>query len=105
MTLDDIAPDEDGNSRTASLEEGSDKIDAKEKWDPPHSPGDKTTLSLNWSLGAEKSSSETAVLVARKIADVVLLLLIAIVVAIAITVALVVGASWGWNFLWSAIRG
>lgn len=67
--------------------------------------GHKVSMGLNWSVGAGRQSSETAVLAIRKVADVVLLLLISIALAIAVTVTLIVGASWGWNFVWNAIRG
>lgn len=67
--------------------------------------GKDITMGVSWSMGAGSQSSETAVLVARKVADVVLLLLISVALAIAITVTLLVGASWGWNFVWNAIRG
>lgn len=67
--------------------------------------GRDITMGLTWSAGAGRQSSEFAVLAIRKIADVVLLLLISIAVAIAVTVTLIVGASWGWNFVWDAIRG
>lgn len=63
------------------------------------------SMGLNWSVGTARQSSETAVLAIRKIADVVLLLLISVALAIAVTVTLIVGASWGWNFVWNAIRG
>lgn len=80
-------------------------VDEEAAADIEDSAGKEISMGLNWSVGAGRQSSETAVLAIRKIADVVLLLLISIALAIAVTVTLIVGASWGWNFVWNAIRG